>query len=829
MIEFADKLWLYLLPVAVVLLLLLFQVDRRGRRANIRRFASERLVQDLLQSYSPTRKRLKNLLLLLGVCFLFLSLARPQWGHTWTESRSRGIDIVFALDTSRSMLARDIKPNRLIRAKLAIEDFVNRLDGDRIGLVAFSGSAFLQCPLTLDYDAFFQSLDAVDTNVISAGGTDLSAAIREAESAFSVENNFKIVVLITDGEDLEESGIAEAARAAEDGLTVYAVGVGTAEGSPIPVRTRTGQIEYVRDSNGQIVQSRLDDTTLTEIADSTGGFYVPLGATGFGLEQVLEAGIGSIPEEEISSELQRTAIERFQWPLGIALFFFAMEPLIGTRRGWRLRPAKRASGAVSMLFALALFTGFPQAVPAQTPEDLSDSEEATPPAENVTDSEAATTVETEPLSRFQRIVQANPLDPVAHYNRGTELYENREYTEATKSFTNALRLFEDITLQADTFYNLGNTRYQEGLQAFAGEPPSTVTEKATTVSGENFQPMQTGQQLLEAAKTQPPPQQQIQQAIGALEQRKKSTEESIESLSSSMAGATTVKSLWQLSINDFESALELTPDHDDARHNLDFVKKQTAGLSAQIAAQKQLQARQEQESNEMDRLIEELKKLLEEQQDQNQENQDQEDPQEDQEQQQNEEQQQDQQNSEQDQQDQQQSGESGEGSEEQENQDPNQQEQQQSADQQEQEPSTEQEERDSSEEEAGESGTEEEQSSEPEETESTDPGEEGSETEESQGEDSQTEESGGEEGDESETMELSEEQANEVADDLAAAAEASGEEAPEGVEGEEVVIGVMSSEDAARLLDSLKKGERKLPFAGSGTEGSPDTNNRQNW
>jgi len=281
--EFTNPIWLWLIPVIILLMASLIAANRRARKQLVRRFASDRLVAQLLRSYSPTRIKFKNLLLFLSFIALFIALARPIIGYEWQETRSKGIDILFALDASRSMLAEDIKPNRLERAKLAILDFVDQLEGDRVGLIAFAGEAFLQCPLTLDYNAFRQSLEAVDTNVISTGGTDIASAIDEADNAFQEDKNFKIIILITDGEDLEESGLRRARVAAEEGVIIYSVGVGTAEGEVIPIRDRWGRLDYLRDDAGEIVQTRLDADTLSAIAEATDGFYVPLGASGYGL------------------------------------------------------------------------------------------------------------------------------------------------------------------------------------------------------------------------------------------------------------------------------------------------------------------------------------------------------------------------------------------------------------------------------------------------------------------------------------------------------------------------------------------------------------------
>ncbi len=237
---------------------LLFWLYRRfdvRQRAALAEFASSHLLARLTASFSPGRRRLKRVLFVAAVAFIFVALARPQFGYHWEENKQRGIDILFAIDTSKSMLTQDVTPDRLTRAKLAITDFVNKLDGDRVGLIAFAGDAFLQAPLTLDYDAFEESLDAIDTSTIPRGGTDIASAIQEAQAAFGKETqNKKILVLITDGEDLEAKGIDAARAAAKDGLTIYTVGVGSPAGGLIPIpererrhRFREGRLGPIRE------------------------------------------------------------------------------------------------------------------------------------------------------------------------------------------------------------------------------------------------------------------------------------------------------------------------------------------------------------------------------------------------------------------------------------------------------------------------------------------------------------------------------------------------------------------------------------------------------
>jgi len=235
------------------------------------------------------------------------------------------------LDCSRSMLASDVQPSRLARAKYAILDFVQRHGRSRVGLVAFSGQAFLQCQLTFDYDAFREALLAVDEKTIPVPGTDIGRALDEAYRAMEKNDRRKIMVLLTDGEDLEKSGIRTAQQLAEKRIVVYAVGVGTAAGSPIQVMNEQGAPELVRDTDGSVVQSRLDETTLTAIAEATHGSYQPLGALGEGLSQVRRL-VETSTEFSDSSKLRKMGVDRFHVPVALVGLLLILESLVGTRR-----------------------------------------------------------------------------------------------------------------------------------------------------------------------------------------------------------------------------------------------------------------------------------------------------------------------------------------------------------------------------------------------------------------------------------------------------------------------------------------------------------------
>ncbi len=329
--HFAEPHWLWLAALGPALALALFEWAARQRRRQLAEIAAPHLLDGLLASHSPGRRTLKQILLALALALAGLALARPQWGETSEHSAATGEDIVFILDASRSMLADDVRPNRLTRAKLAIQDFVQQHGRGRVGLVAFSGQAFLQCPLTFDYDAFRDALQAVDERTIPVVGTSLGRALDEAAAAMEKNQRRKILVLLTDGEDLEKTGVPQANRLATNGVVVFTVGVGTPAGGPIQVLNERGQVDTVRDAQGQVVVSRLDEQTLREIAQVTHGAYEPLGGLGEGLgkvRRVIETG-AYLPH---LSHARKLGVDRFHWLVAGLLVLLVAESLIGTRR-----------------------------------------------------------------------------------------------------------------------------------------------------------------------------------------------------------------------------------------------------------------------------------------------------------------------------------------------------------------------------------------------------------------------------------------------------------------------------------------------------------------
>ncbi len=321
--------YLWLLPALV-----LFYVwsNKKSNRA-LEKFIHKDLLDQLIPSLDRRRQNIKALFILLSVSAITLSLMRPQWGFEWKEVTRSGLDILIAIDTSKSMLAEDVKPNRLERSKLAVKDLIQKLRGDRIGLIAFAGNAFLQCPLTVDYSGFMLSLDDLNVNTLPKGGTSLSDAIRVALDSYEGgKKKYKSLVIITDGEDHEGNAAEWVEKAKEQGMKIFTIGIGTKEGELIPVTDEAGNRMFLKDSSGNVVKTRLDESTLKEIALTTGGSYVKATATEFGLDLIYDEKLSKMEKREVENKMIRKYYERYQIPLAIALLLLCIEPFIRERK-----------------------------------------------------------------------------------------------------------------------------------------------------------------------------------------------------------------------------------------------------------------------------------------------------------------------------------------------------------------------------------------------------------------------------------------------------------------------------------------------------------------
>lgn len=438
-LTFANPAWFFALLVLPVVAGLYAWAWRRSD-VLIAKVVAVRLRSQLAGAVSRGRRLFKAILLLVVLALVVVALARPQLGFVEREVKQRGRDIIIAVDTSRSMLATDVTPTRLARAKLVAQDLLKLVQGDRVGLIAFAGSAFLQAPLTLDQGAVLTSLDELDTTVIPKGGTNIAAAIRDAQEAFGKgEGQTRALVILTDGEELDADGITAAKKAASEGVRIFTVGIGSGEGSLIPLKGNDGSADFVRDASGKPVQSRLDETRLKEIAEAGGGFYEPLSADV--ARSIFERGILPLEMKETGEMTSRQPIERFQWPLGLATALLALWMIVGDRR--RSVPAPVRKVAVTAV-VLALSLSASHAATGYEAYQAGDYQKA--------------------MTDFESRLQTAPDSTKLQFDAGAASYKLGDFGKAVDHFTKAL-LAEDQKLREDASYNLGNSLVRRGESA----------------------------------------------------------------------------------------------------------------------------------------------------------------------------------------------------------------------------------------------------------------------------------------------------------------------------------------------------------------------------
>jgi len=440
--SFGAPIWFWALLAIPVLAVLFARAEQRGV-TKLREFVSPRLLPQLAATVNRSRRVLRFALVMLGLALAIVSLARPQWGYIYEDVKRKGLDLLFAVDTSRSMLSNDVQPNRLERVKLAAQDLVNQLQGDRVGLIAFAGRAFLQAPLTIDYEAAVESINDLDTKTIPEGGTNISEAINLAVNTFgkSAAGN-RALIIFTDGEELNGDAAKTAKSAADAGVRIFTVGVGTPQGSLIPINSDDGGTAFVKDSAGQVVKSKLDEKRLREVAQATGGFYLHLDDGPRTMSQLYSQGLANMKAADIDARLGRKPIERYEWPLGAAMLALTMSILIGERKKVHVRArsprwSKIAVPATALLF---IFVGpvFGTATGLNLYREGKYNDA---------------------YQSFQQDLNSHPDSSEKEkieFDAGAAAFKMGDYNKALQSFSDSL-LSSDKALQENSHFNLGRT------------------------------------------------------------------------------------------------------------------------------------------------------------------------------------------------------------------------------------------------------------------------------------------------------------------------------------------------------------------------------------
>jgi len=437
--NFGAPNWLWALAFLPLLVLLYARAERRSA-IKLREFVSPRLLPQLAGNVNRVRRAIRFAFVLFALALATIALAKPRWGYTYEDVKRRGLDLLFAVDTSRSMLSNDVAPNRLERVKLAAQDLITELQGDRAGLIAFAGRAFLQAPLTIDYDAAVESINDLDTKTIPEGGTNISEAIALATQTFgkSAMGN-RALIIFTDGEELSGDAVSEAKKAADAGVKIFTIGVGTAQGSLIPVEGN-GEPGFVKDAKGQVVKSKLDENRLREIAQATGGIYLHLESGPQTMRQLYAAGLSKLKTAEIDARLSSRPIERYEWPLAGAIVALIASLFINDRK--RAQTPRRSPVKREVLVAASLLFVAAAEVNAVSGIDLYNKgryEDA--------------------YAQFQKDLQdnINPADmPKMQFDAGAAAYKLRNYDKALEAFSQSL-VDRSPRLQEKSRYNLGRT------------------------------------------------------------------------------------------------------------------------------------------------------------------------------------------------------------------------------------------------------------------------------------------------------------------------------------------------------------------------------------
>ena len=342
MFRFAHTYYFYLL-LLIPVFIAVFVLFLVWRKKALNRFGTRIVIQKLMPEYSNGKLVLKFILVLFSYTFLVIAIAGPQTGSRLEEVKRKGIDLMIALDVSNSMLAEDIKPDRLERAKQAISRLIDKLEGDRIGIVVFAGKAYMQLPITSDYGAAKMFLSTINTDIITIQGTVIADAIEMASSSFGESKRNKAIAIITDGEDHEGNPLEQAEAAAKKGIRIYTIGMGSPDGAPIPIYSGSIRTGYKKDREGTTIISRLDETLLQRIASVGNGIYVRANNSETGLQKIFEE-INKMEKSEIENRQFSDYENRFQYFLALCLIFLVLELVVFDKKNqWfsKFRPFEK--------------------------------------------------------------------------------------------------------------------------------------------------------------------------------------------------------------------------------------------------------------------------------------------------------------------------------------------------------------------------------------------------------------------------------------------------------------------------------------------------------
>ena len=494
MFRFEDPIYLYLLLLipflAVIRFLTVWQQKRR-----LRRFGDIELLRQLMPDVSRFRPLVKFCLLLAALALIIIMVARPQFGTKISHEKRTGIETIICMDISNSMLAEDVTPSRLDRAKMMVENLVDNFTNDKIGLIVFAGDAFTQLPITSDYVSAKMFLSTIDPSMMATQGTDIAAAIRMASHSFTQQEGVgKAIIVITDGED-HEGGALEAAKEAEDrGMRVYVLGVGSTKGAPIPL----GDGDYLKDNTGQTVMTGLNEDMCRQVAQAGGGAYIHVENNSRAQEQ-LDAELDKLSKKDIESTIYSDFDEQFQAVGILALLLIILEVCILEVKNPFLRRISLFKRKAAVVLLLMVAVG----VQAQSDRQLIRHGNKTFRKGDYADAEVA----------YRKAVEKNQRNPQANYNLGNALLAQRKDSSAVSQLEQAAKLETVPSRKAQAYHNIGvicqnKKMFGEAIEAYKEALRNNPTDNETRYNLELCKRQQKDQQQQQNQQNQQQNQQQ---------------------------------------------------------------------------------------------------------------------------------------------------------------------------------------------------------------------------------------------------------------------------------------------------------------------------------
>jgi len=457
MFRFAHPYYFYFLALLAVfaVLFILFLV---WKRKAIHKYGEWEVIRQLMPEYSRSKPILKFLLLMLALASLIFALAGPQTGSRLEKVKRKGIDLMICLDVSNSMLAQDIKPDRLERAKQALSRMIDELDGDRIGIIVFAGKAYTQLPITSDYAAAKMFISTINTSLVPVQGTVIAEALGLASNSFGQSNRNKAIIVISDGEEHQGNALEQAEEIAKKGIAIYAIGMGLPEGAPIPQFNGNVQIGYKKDQSGQTIMTKLNETLLQQIATLGNGMYVRATTSAVGLNQVFND-IGKIQKTEIEEKQFSAYEDRFQYFVALALLFLVIDLFVFERKTKWLKNFKPFETRTLLLVAFFLVVGCPSFAQKENPLLRQGNRQF----------EKGNFKEAE--KDYRKALELNKESVKGQFNLGAAVYKNNSFEESAKIYGNLAGKNNDRELQSKIFHNLGNSylqakEYEKSIPAF---------------------------------------------------------------------------------------------------------------------------------------------------------------------------------------------------------------------------------------------------------------------------------------------------------------------------------------------------------------------------